>query len=1804
MRKSRPFQVLASVMISVSLIISLVAPFPVVAQSSVNSGMASLWSQLTQLTENLVSYIQNYYTPNASAQVSSGFIGHWNFDAGSGTTAADASGNGYTGTLVNGTTWSAGKVGSGSLTFDGNNDYVSIANLTTSGGGWRTFSYWVKPSTSGAIQTLSNLYLTANGKRIWIYRAASGAISLQYCNDTGCETQYSTALIDANFWNYVTVVYNETTGAASFYKNAIFSNSVTFTQRGSYTWNGDNRIGAYATGGFPFSGSLDDVRMYNKALTTSEIQSLYDLAPSLIAHWTFDEGSGTTAGNSAGSGNVGTLTNGPTWTTGKVGSGALSFDGSNDVLMLNSVNFNTGDLTFSAWIYRTTGGNANGWVMGSTGQEFAADNVNRRICFTSNNATYLCTASNTLNLNAWQHVAVVRTLSGAATIYINGTQVATGATGAPIASASWAIGNYPSAAGNVRPFAGKIDDVRVYSRLVTSSEISTMYTSAISQGPIAKWSFEEGSGTTAADSSGNGRTATLVSGPTWTTGRVGTGISLDGTDDVLKVTASLFADNFSFSGWVKQSTTAGSATQGTVFMEDNGSSRLVSLMLDRTNKRICLQTINTSNCSANNTYTTAGQWTHIAITNPATGTGGTLYVNGASIGTITSENITGGTQVGIGRYNYLDAAEFGGQIDEVSIYERVLSSAEVSGLYTATGALPSSTPTPTPTATPNPPTVNISANPTSINSGQSSTISWSSTNATSCTASGGWSGTLPVSGSQSVSPLANSVYAITCTNGGGSVTSSANVSIVGATSPPTISIFANPSSVFGGSSATLSWSTTDATTCTASGDWTGTRATSGSITVTPTVTSNYTLTCSGPGGNSSQTATLTAGAIPPPPGVPGEISSQPVVQPITSNATDVDSSTAGLQVYQGTTVQYSSSATDPGNLPLTWTWLYTINGGSEIAYSSGSGTVGNASFTYGSGTAGSTYRWILRVSNGTFSTQQTLDVSILSVPVVVDTTAPTLSGIVASNITATGATIAWNTNEAATRQIQYGLTTAYGQSTTLNSTLLTSHSQTLSNLSAGSVYHYRVISQDAAGNSATSLDNTFTTSAAPDTTAPTAVSNLSASGILTTSFTISWTAPNDPPSNSAAKTYDIRYATSPITTGNWASAIQATGEQTPATPGSNETYILAGLNSSTTYYIAIISTDTTGNVSVLSNVVTATTQAAVAPMCTSFTYSTFGACQPDGTQTRTLLTAIPSSCQGGTPVLTQSCTYVPPTCTSFTYSAFGACQADSRQTRTIISQSPLGCVGGSPVLSQSCTYVPPTTSAPQCTDFTYSSFGSCQPDGTQSRSILIQSPSSCTGGSPVLSQSCVYTPPSCTDFTYSDWGSCRPDNTQVRSITAQTPTGCINGNPVLSQSCTYVPPAVPTQPPPITGAGGATGVSVVPPPAAFTALGAQNQIVLSWTNPTSTDFVRVRIVRKEDSQPLSLTDGTIIYEGTNQGYTDTTADSNKRYYYTIFSLDRTLSPSVTAQANAKLGESSNQQQNNPIPTQTPTTPSTPGTGGGSINPLTTWLVPGSRGEAVTNLQRALVKLAYLTADSVTGFFGKLTTAALQMFQKAYNIVTNGTPDSTGYGAVGPKTRAKLNELVAGTPSIPSTPSGSTGTGGVAITITATYLQQGYRGPEVLKMQKLLVATGDLTSDNATGFFGPLTLAALKKFQCANAITCSGTPGTTGYGIMGPKTRALLMTRGNGGSSPSAPGTAQSINDQLNAAKAQLDALLKQLQNPAPSPAPTPVPTSTTTPVPTASIVPTVTPTPVITPTPTPTDSGGLVPPPPPPPPSL
>ncbi|NOY83379.1 MAG: hypothetical protein GXO96_00900, partial [Nitrospirae bacterium] len=204
------------------------------------------------------------------------------------------------------------------------------------------------------------------------------------------------------------------------------------------------------------------------------------------------------------------------------------------------------------------------------------------------------------------------------------------------------------------------------------------------------------------------------------------------------------------------------------------------------------------------------------------------------------------------------------------------------------------------------------------------------------------------------------------------------------------------------------------------------------------------------------------------------------------------------------------------------------------------------------------YRVVSSDAAGNTATSGNFTFTTTSVP---DTIPPQLSKISANNLSDTTANIIWNTDEAATSLVEYGTTTEYDDSSELGSTLVTTHNRLLSSLSPDTTYHYRVISQDSAGNTRTSENFSFTTALAPDTTPP-LLSEVSADNIIDTLAIITWR------SNESANSR-VEYGTDPT----------SYGSSTPlsSTLVTEHQLILSNLSSTEDYYYRVISEDAAGN---------------------------------------------------------------------------------------------------------------------------------------------------------------------------------------------------------------------------------------------------------------------------------------------------------------------------------------------------------------------------------------------------------------------------------------------------------------------------------------------------------------------------------------------------------------------------------------------------------------------------------------------------
>jgi hypothetical protein len=255
------------------------------------------------------------------------------------------------------------------------------------------------------------------------------------------------------------------------------------------------------------------------------------------------------------------------------------------------------------------------------------------------------------------------------------------------------------------------------------------------------------------------------------------------------------------------------------------------------------------------------------------------------------------------------------------------------------------------------------------------------------------------------------------------------------------------------------------------------------------------------------------------------------------------------------------TATNISTSGATITWTTNIAATSQVEYgtttaygslsSLDSNLVTAHSQTLSGLQAGTTYHYRVRSADGL----GTLTVSGDSSFTTVANPGPVISALTVTNISTSGATINWTTNVSATSQAEYGTTTAYGSLSGLNSTLVTSHSQTLSGLASSTTYHYRVRSADGSGTLTVSGDSSFTTTNNPPT-----ISAITANNIAAFSATISWTT------NVAANS-QVEYGTT--TAYGFSSTLNAS-----LVTAHSQT--LSGLQPSTTYHFRVRSADGSG----------------------------------------------------------------------------------------------------------------------------------------------------------------------------------------------------------------------------------------------------------------------------------------------------------------------------------------------------------------------------------------------------------------------------------------------------------------------------------------------------------------------------------------------------------------------------------------------------------------------------------------------------
>jgi hypothetical protein len=610
-----------------------------------------------------------------------------------------------------------GKFGNG-VAFDNANDYVSVSNnisLTTQA----TWSFWYSSSTFGdGTNMIIDKYLASGTDRSYrIAESSNNTATVQHSNDG---TNYQTSTSGTNFfensgWHLATITYNN--GTFNFYSDGIYHSQAT----GYSSLNNPTvvtEIGRQMSGMTSYYGGyLDEVRIYNRALSPSEVKQLYQWAPGPVGYWDFNEGSGDTAFDKSGNGLNGTISN-AVYTTGKYGSalGNPVNDTMETATIANNSLFRFNDtqsFSYGGWV-KIDGSDSTGFII-RTGSNNTSTPGYTLLIPSSNFAR--CSYSDGDGLGAdnvtgttdiadgnWHHVVCAMDRNGFISgspgfhVFVDG-KVEGSNTSLTEASASHTTNNLSLGDFHLSyEYYGALDEVKIYNYARTAEQIRQDMAGTASPGvssgaqlpqPVAHWRFDEQSGQTAHDSIADndgmlGADASVGSDdPTWKASNecVKNGcLDFSASEDVylnIQNTGDInfSSEDFSILGWINPTTLT--QTNARLISFGQYLSAGYEVFVDN-NARIKFRTyqLNQSQESRSQSSLQTGRWQHFAVIRSGSTT--TFYLDGKNITEYSGEHIDPSSYLGELRLGkYVSSYAFNGVADEVKIFNSALTAEQI-----------------------------------------------------------------------------------------------------------------------------------------------------------------------------------------------------------------------------------------------------------------------------------------------------------------------------------------------------------------------------------------------------------------------------------------------------------------------------------------------------------------------------------------------------------------------------------------------------------------------------------------------------------------------------------------------------------------------------------------------------------------------------------------------------------------------------------------------------------------------------------------------------------------------------------------------------------------------------------------------------------------------------------------------------------------------------------------------------------------------------------------------------------------------
>lgn len=359
------------------------------------------------------------------------------------------------------------------------NDYVSAGVFSVSGSAM-TMLAWFRATDFGVADAslLSKAKGTGESNHFWMLGTVdSGGIKrLRTRIRTGTTTSSLTATsgtLVADTWHFAAAVYDGSTielfldGAAV---GSVAKTGTLATSGSAGVWIGSNPPTSTSK---PFHGNIDEVAIFNKALSPQQIAAIYNASfqgiyKGLVGHWKMDETSGTTAYDSSGKGNNGTLIGAATWTSGKF-NGAVQVNGSSRV-QVASLLTSPRNVTLAAWANLTAASSSGGELI-SLGDCFAirvnqGGNTLNAFGWNGANWTNIAVTANRNFLNqGWHHTAsVFDDDNNSFRLYVDGVQVAVSSPTSSLVytglGSATTMGQHGNGSTSFN-FTGAIDDARV-----------------------------------------------------------------------------------------------------------------------------------------------------------------------------------------------------------------------------------------------------------------------------------------------------------------------------------------------------------------------------------------------------------------------------------------------------------------------------------------------------------------------------------------------------------------------------------------------------------------------------------------------------------------------------------------------------------------------------------------------------------------------------------------------------------------------------------------------------------------------------------------------------------------------------------------------------------------------------------------------------------------------------------------------------------------------------------------------------------------------------------------------------------------------------------------------------------------------------------------------------------------------------------------------------------------------------------------------------------------------------------------------